>query len=74
MLVSASGPTLALILQIIQSIFSWNRYRDVMVSDIATIFKSEEFTKFCKGDFQKFVAPSDPATNGLAERIVRKKL
>ncbi|KMQ91016.1 hypothetical protein RF55_9167 [Lasius niger] len=52
---------------------------EVLVSDNATIFKSEEFTQFCQrnGIFQKFTAPGHPATNGLAERyvqILKKKL
>lgn len=44
-----------------------------MVSDNATIFTSEEFSKFCKeaGILQKFIAPGHPAINGLAERNVQ---
>ncbi|XP_011858184.1 PREDICTED: uncharacterized protein K02A2.6-like [Vollenhovia emeryi] len=44
-----------------------------MVSDNATIFTSEELKEFCQkaGIFQKFIAPGQPATNGLAERNVQ---
>ncbi|GBM68588.1 hypothetical protein AVEN_167585-1 [Araneus ventricosus] len=40
-----------------------------MVSDNAPIFTNEEFKYFCctNGIKQKFLAPSHPATNGLAK-------
>lgn len=71
--VSATAPTTASTLHILQNIFSRNGYPDVMVSDNATIFKSKEFTEFCieSGIFQKFIAPGHPSTNGLAERNVQ---
>ncbi|XP_014285448.1 uncharacterized protein [Halyomorpha halys] len=45
----------------------------IMVSDNATIFKSDEFLSYCKerAIFQKFSAPNDPETNGLAERSIQ---
>lgn len=56
-----------------ENIFSSHGIPEVLVSDNATIFKSEEFTQFCQrnGIFQKFMAPGHPASNGLAERYVQ---
>lgn len=71
--VSSSAPTSSSTIQILENMFSRNGFPDVVVSDNATIFKSEEFTKFCRhrGIFQKFIAPGHPATNGLAERNIQ---
>lgn len=68
-----SAPSSFSTIEILQSIFSRNGFPNVLVSDNATIFTSEEFKTFCKnsGIFQKFIAPGHPATNGLAERNVQ---
>lgn len=69
----SSAPTSSSTKEMLQNIFARNGYPDVMVSDNATIFKSDEFSSFCDnaGIFQKFIAPGHPATNGLAERNVQ---
>ncbi|KAI5726273.1 hypothetical protein M8J77_026262 [Diaphorina citri] len=48
-------------------------YPVVLVSDNHSIFQSEQFHTYCtdRGIFQKFIAPSHPATNRLAERNVQ---
>lgn len=71
--VSTSAPTSVSTMEMLQNIFSRNGFPEVMVSDNATIFKSDEFTKFCTdaGIFQKCIAPGHPATNGLAERNIQ---
>lgn len=68
-----SAPSSFSTMEILQRIFSRNGFPNVLVSDNATIFTSEEFRTFCKnrGIFQKFIAPGHPATNGLAERNVQ---
>lgn len=70
---SLSAPTSASTIDILQDVFSRHGFPDVMVSDNATIFTSEEFQNFCKeaGIFPKFIAPGHPATNGLAERNIQ---
>ena len=57
-------------IQTLTSVFARNGYPDVMVSDNAAIFKSDEFQTFCTnaGIFQKCIAPGHPATNGLAKQ------
>lgn len=77
--VCSAAPSSSSTIDILQTIFSRNGYPEVLVSDNATIFTSDEFTTFCtdSGIFQKFIAPGHPATNGLAERNVqtlKKKL
>lgn len=71
--ITKGSPTSASTIRFLENIFSSHGAPEVLVSDNATIFKSEEFTKFCKdnGIFQKFIAPGHPATNGLAERYVQ---
>lgn len=71
--VSRVAPSSSSTIEILKEIFSRNGYPNVLVSDNATIFTSEEFKLFCKtcGIFQKFIAPGHPATNGLAERNVQ---
>ncbi|KAJ8890097.1 hypothetical protein PR048_009604 [Dryococelus australis] len=51
---------------------NWNGFPEVMVSDNATIFTSEEFAQFYKvpGIFQKFCEAGHPATNSFAEHKV----
>ncbi|KAI5753467.1 hypothetical protein M8J77_000457 [Diaphorina citri] len=60
-------------INLLENIFSVHGYPQVMVSDNASIFQSEEFHAYCSnhGIFQKFIAPGHPATNGLAERNVQ---
>ncbi|XP_058983670.1 uncharacterized protein K02A2.6-like [Musca domestica] len=71
--VCSSAPTSTSTIEMLNNIFARNGYPDVLVSDNATIFKSEEFQNFCtnSGIFQKYIAPGHPATNGLAERNVQ---
>lgn len=83
--ITKGNPTSASTIRFLENIVSSHgsslsvRSPEVLVSDNATIFKSEEFIQFCKnnGIFQKFIAPGHPATNGLAERyiqILKRKL
>ncbi|XP_011859618.1 PREDICTED: uncharacterized protein K02A2.6-like [Vollenhovia emeryi] len=77
--ITNGDPTSASTICFLENIFSSHGSPEVLVSDNATIFKSEEFTKFFRrnGIFQKFIALGHPATNGLAERYVqifKKKL
>ncbi|XP_046391594.1 uncharacterized protein K02A2.6-like [Ischnura elegans] len=67
------APSSAKTIATLEGIFSVHGYPSVMVSDNASIFRSEEFLKYCKerGIFQKFSAPNHPATNGLAERSIQ---
>lgn len=68
-----SAPSSASTIRLLYDIFVSHGFPEVLVSDNATIFKSEEFTTFCaaNGIKQKFIAPGHPATNGLAERYVQ---
>ena len=70
---SQSAPTSQSTITYLQSIFATHGYPEICVSDNASIFTSEEFTKFCRehGIWQKFIAPGYAATNGLAERNVQ---
>lgn len=70
---SRISPTSQSTIQILEQIFFRNGLPECIVSDNATIFKSLEFTDFCKqnGITQKFSPPGHPATNGLAERYVQ---
>ncbi|XP_046397440.1 uncharacterized protein K02A2.6-like [Ischnura elegans] len=67
------APSSATTIATLEGIFSVHGYPSVMASDNASIFRSEEFLKYCKerGIFQKFSAPNHPATNGLAERSIQ---
>ncbi|CAB0013988.1 unnamed protein product [Nesidiocoris tenuis] len=58
---------------LLNEIFSVHGFPREMVSDNASIFRSQEFAEYCKanGIFQKFIAAGQPSTNGLAERNVR---
>ncbi|XP_024887055.1 uncharacterized protein K02A2.6-like [Temnothorax curvispinosus] len=74
-----AAPTLLSTIKILKNVFSRHGFPDVIVSDNAIIFTSEEFQQFCKktGIFPKFIALGHPATNGLAERNIqtlKKKL
>jgi transposase InsO family protein len=70
---SKNAPTTDSTIQYLQDMFSVHGLPRTLVSDNATIFKSETFTKFCtdQGIHQKFIAPGHPSTNGLAERNVQ---
>ncbi|KAJ8892012.1 hypothetical protein PR048_004577 [Dryococelus australis] len=61
---SSSVPASKSSIDIVKDIFSRNMLPEVMVSDNAMIFTSEEFAQFCK-------EAGYPATNGLAERNVQ---
>nr|XP_014291965.1 uncharacterized protein K02A2.6-like [Halyomorpha halys] len=65
-------PTSKSTLMLLENVFSIHGYPSVMVSDNATIFKSDEFLNYCKerAIFQKFSAPNHPVTNGLVERSI----
>lgn len=67
------SPTSKSTIELLLDLFSRHGYPDVIVSDNATIFTSDEFQSFCTnaGIFQKLIAPGHPATNGLAERNVQ---
>ncbi|XP_055842522.1 uncharacterized protein K02A2.6-like [Episyrphus balteatus] len=58
-------PTTSNTIILLENIFSQHGYPQVMVSDNASIFRSEEFKLFCSnhGIFQKFIAPEHPSTN-----------
>lgn len=67
------APTTDSTINLLMDIFSFHGFPKFLVSDNATIFKSQEFVEFCRksGIIQKFIAPGHPATNGLAERHVK---
>lgn len=70
---SKNAPTSDSTIHYLQDIFSIHGLPRILVSDNATIFKSNVFSTFCtsQGITQKFIAPGHPATNGLAERNVQ---
>lgn len=72
-LVSKNAPTTASTITHLQEIFSRNGLPEILASDNATIFTSNEFREFCSrnGIRQCFIAPGHPATNGQAERFVQ---
>ncbi|XP_036329398.1 uncharacterized protein K02A2.6-like [Rhagoletis pomonella] len=67
------APTSSITIEMLSDVYARHGYPDVIVSDNATIFTSDEFKLFCSshGVFQKFIAPGHPATNGLAERNIQ---
>ncbi|CAL1299051.1 unnamed protein product [Larinioides sclopetarius] len=67
------SPDSEITMKLLNDIFATHGYPLFMVSDNASIFTSEEFKHFCRMNEirQKFIAPSHPATNGLAERNVQ---
>ena len=69
---TTSGSTSAITISKLKWIFSSHGIPDVIVSDNATGFVSEEFQSFCRRNGIKHVtsAPHHPATNGLAKRAV----
>ena len=69
---TTSGSTSAITISKLKWIFSSHGIPDVIVSDNATGFVSEEFQSVCRRNGIKQVtsAPHHPATNGLAERAV----
>lgn len=68
-----SPPTSAITILFLKEIFSRNGIPQIIASDNATIFCSQEFKNFCcrNGIRQCFIAPGHPATNGQAERFVQ---
>ena len=66
-------PTSASTIKRLEMIFTQHGIPESLVSDNAQIFKSDEFTQFCKQKNidQRFTAPGKPSTNGLAERYVQ---
>ena len=62
------APTTASTIQLLNNIFSFHGFPNVLVSDNASIFTSEEFKMYCvsRGIMQKLIAPGHPATTGLA--------
>ncbi|KAJ8872038.1 hypothetical protein PR048_028378 [Dryococelus australis] len=64
----SSAPTSKSNIENLKGMFSRNGFPEVMVSDNAMIFTSEEFAQFCKeaGIFKKFCAARHPTTNDLA--------
>lgn len=71
--ITPSAPSSSITIEMLLDLFARHGYPDVIVSDNASIFTSDEFQTFCssRGIFQKFIAPGHPATNGLAERNVQ---
>nr|XP_014288159.1 uncharacterized protein LOC106688283 [Halyomorpha halys] len=71
--ISKDVPSSFSTIYLLEIIFASHGYLEVIVSDNASIFQSEEFSTYCteNGIFQKFIAPEHPATNGLAERNVQ---
>ncbi|XP_065223070.1 uncharacterized protein K02A2.6-like [Planococcus citri] len=67
------APTSEITINLLTEIFTTHGFPTRLVSDNATIFKSELFQNFCKknGIHQRFIAPNFPQTNGLAERSVQ---
>ena len=67
------APTSESTIKLLENIFSFHGLPRVMVSDNASIFKSEIFMEYCSANsiIQKFIAPGHPSTNGLAERHVQ---
>lgn len=67
------APSSSITIALLNDIFSTHGFPNILVSDNASIFQSEEFRGYCSsnGIFQKFIAPGHPATNGLAERNVQ---
>ena len=64
------SPTSSSSINLHNNIFSFHSYPSTLDSDNATIFLSEKFRLYCvvRGISQKFISPSHPAINGLAER------
>ena len=71
--ISKSASTSTSSIGILQNVFPHTGFPDVMVSENATIFTSDQFKKIYKeaGTFQKFIAPGHSSTNGLAERNIQ---
>lgn len=71
-LCTKTAPTTASTILMMKEIFCRTGLPHILVSDNATIFKSQEFIDFCarNGIKQNFIAPGHPATNGQAERYV----
>ncbi|KAJ8874213.1 hypothetical protein PR048_025055 [Dryococelus australis] len=65
----SSAPTSKSSIEILKDIFSRNVFPEVMVSDNATIFTSEEFAHFFKeaGIFQEFCAAGHPVLKKLGK-------
>lgn len=68
-----SAPTSESTIEELIKIFARHGLPTFLVSDNATIFKSEEFKNFCtrNGIQQRLIAPMHPATNGQCERLIQ---
>lgn len=68
-----SAPTTSSTIEILKDAFARHGFPEVIVSDNATIFVSDEMRKFYAeaAIFPKYIAPGHPATNGLAERSIQ---
>ncbi|KAK7575685.1 hypothetical protein V9T40_011971 [Parthenolecanium corni] len=71
--VTKNAPTSTKSINFLQDFISRFGIPEELVSDNATIFKSEEFCQFASfyQIRQRFIAPGHPATNGQAERFVQ---
>ena len=67
-----SNSTSATIISKLRQLFSTQGIPDVIFSDNATGFVSENFREFCRQNGTNYItsAPHHPAINGLAERAV----
>lgn len=68
-----AAPTTASTIELLKDAFARHGFPEVIVSDNATIFVSDEMRKFYAeaAIFPKYIAPGHPATNGLAERSIQ---
>lgn len=68
-----NNTTSATVIRLLRSAFSTHGLCEIVVTDNATSFVSNEMQKFLKANNIKHVttAPYHPATNGLAERMVQ---
>lgn len=67
------APTSKSTISLLKNIFTFHGFPDIIVSDNALIFTSEEFRSYCHnaGVMQKFIASGHPATNGFVEKNVQ---
>ncbi|KAI5721049.1 hypothetical protein M8J77_015290 [Diaphorina citri] len=67
------APTSSSTISALRRMFAGNGIPNILVTDNASIFKSEEFEQFCKvlGIAHRTSAPYHPASNGQAERTVQ---
>ncbi|XP_023222220.1 uncharacterized protein K02A2.6-like [Centruroides sculpturatus] len=64
------APDTSITIHFLREVFARFGLPEILVSDNASIFKSQEFQEFCSrnGIRQSLIAPGHPATNGQAER------